>query len=115
MARPYHSDLRSRAIDLVNSGSSVQYVSKLLKIGKSSIYTWLDAWQSEGRKEALSGYQKGHSHKITDKAKFEEFILSHPDKTQKELGALWNSPCCAATICKGLREIDYTYKKRVSL
>jgi transposase len=115
MARSYHSDLRSRAVALLNSGSSAQEVSLLLKISLSTIYLWWSVWKAEGRTEGLRGYQRGHSHKITDNVQFEKFILSHPGKTQKELGSLWETPCCGVTIGKGLREIGYTYKKRISL
>jgi len=115
MARAYHRDLRFRAIGLLESGTPSATVAQLLQVGIATVYLWLRIWKREGRSEGLSGYQKGHSHKITDNARFEAFILEHPDKTQKELGALWEQPCCGVTIGKGLQAIGYTYKKRVSL
>lgn len=111
----YHSDLRSRAIDLLNKGTSSSEVSSLLGLGIATVNLWYRTWKKEGRVEGLTGYQKGHSPKITDKAKFEAFILANPNKTQEELGRLWENPCSDATINKGLKAIGYTYKKRVSL
>jgi transposase len=113
MPRPYHSDLRSRAIQMLNNGTSSREVSSLLGLGIATVNLWRRIWKKEGRVEGLTGYQKGHSHKITDNEKFEAFILAHPTKTQKELGKLWEFPCSDATINKGLKMIGYTYKKRI--
>jgi transposase len=113
MSRPYHIDLRSRAISMLNSGASIASICEILELSRSTIYLWRRTWQEECRIEAKTGYQKGHSHKIIDKEKFEAFILANPTKTQKELGELWEFPCSDATINKGLKSIGYTYKKRI--
>jgi transposase len=115
MARGYHQDLRSRAIDLLKSGLSKRQASELLQVGVRTLHYWWDIFEKEGRMMALQGYQKGYDKKIKDLGKFEKFINDNPNKTQEELGKLWENPCTAATIGKALRAIDYTYKKRASL
>lgn len=113
MPSAYHSDLRSRAITMLNNGMSSREVSSLLGPGIATVNLWRRTWKKDGRVEGLTGYQKGHSPKITDKEKFEAFVLANPTKNQKELGKLWEVPCSDATINKGLKAIGYTYKKRI--
>jgi transposase len=112
MARAYHEDLRIRGIELVRSGMPKQKVADLLQVAVTTVYRWYNAWFDERRTSALSGYQRGHSHKIVDKEAFSAFIDANPNKTQEELGAMWANPCSGPTIHKALREIDYTYKKK---
>jgi len=113
MPSAYHIDLRSRAITMLNNGICSREVSSLLGLGIATVNLWRRTWKKDGRVEGLTGYQKGHSHKITDKEKFESFILANPNKTQAELGQLWENPCGGTTIHKGLNSIGYTYKKRI--
>ncbi|MFN7754420.1 MAG: IS630 transposase-related protein, partial [Holosporales bacterium] len=86
MARAYSEDLRGRALDLLESGQKQQAVSKLLNIGLSTLKYWLKTWRTEGRRVAKSGYQKGHSHKITDTQVLQDIITKNPDKTLTEIG-----------------------------
>ena len=115
MARAYHSDLRKRAIALLESGVDKKTVSTTLQIVLGTLYRWWNAWKQEGRFEGLSGYQKGHSHKVTDLAEFESFMNANPGKNQQELGELWKEPCSDSTISRYISRIGYTYKKRASL
>jgi transposase len=85
MARAYSEDLRGRALDLLESGQPQQAVSKLLNIGLSIVKYWRQAWKTEGRRVPKSGYQKGHSHKITDTKVLQDIITQHPDKTLTEI------------------------------
>ena len=54
----------------------------------------------------------GHSHKITDWAKFRAFVKVHGDKTQAQMAQLWEDKISARTISRGLQKIGLTRKKR---
>jgi len=112
MPAAYSKDLRERAIAHMKEGLQATEIAKFLKISMSSGYRWWGIWHEEERSCAQTGYQKGHSPKIVDLEKFETFIMNNPNKTQEELGKLWDDPCSYTTIGKGLKRIDYTYKKR---
>lgn len=86
MGRAYSEDLRTRALDLVSSGVTHKAVSMLLRIGVSTLKDWLVAFKTEGRKAAKTGYQQGHSHKITDEEAFKEIFLANAEKHWQRLG-----------------------------
>lgn len=115
MARAYSEDLRGRALDMVERGDSVKEVSTVLGLGLTTIKYWVRAWQTEGRRVAKTGYQKGHSHKLKDVEILRELVAKNPDKTLKELGKMLPVPCGADTVHRGLKRLGMTYKKRVSL
>lgn len=54
----------------------------------------------------------GNGHKITDWAKFREFVKAHGDKTQAEMAALWDAKISVRTISRALQKIGLTRKKR---
>lgn len=112
MARAYSEDLRGRALDLLESGQKQQAVSKLLNIGLSTVKYWLKTWRTEGRRVAKSGYQKGHSHKITDTQVLQDIITKNPDKTLTEIGKMLPTPCAAETVRRGLKRLGFSYKKK---
>jgi transposase len=112
MARAYSEDLRGRALDLLESGQTQEAVSKLLKIGISTIKYWVKAWRTEGRRVAKSGYQKGHSHKVPDTQVLQEIITQNPDKTLAEIGKMLPTPCASETVRRGLKRLGFSYKKK---
>ena len=113
MPAAYSKDLRERAIAHMKEGMRATEIANFLKISRRSVDRWWVTWIEEERSCAQTGYQKGHSPKIVDLEKFEAFIVNNPNKTQEELGKLWDDPCSYTTIGKGLKRIDYTYKKRL--
>jgi transposase len=48
MTRPYSSDLRERAVALVEGGQSRHQVAKLFKVGVSSVIRWCQRQRSTG-------------------------------------------------------------------
>lgn len=112
MANPYSKDLRSRAIELIDRGKKVIEVAKLLKISRASLHLWVKTRKEEGRIEAKSGWRKGHSAKVRDLEFFKEFAIKNCHKTAKEMGQLWGN-ISTKTICKWLKIIGFTRKKRL--
>ncbi len=52
MAKPYSSDLRQRAIALVEAGQSRRAVASLLKLDKSTVIRWVKEYRATGEQAA---------------------------------------------------------------
>jgi len=111
MATIYGLDLRQRVVHLrKNKKMSVKKISKLLLISPESIYAWLKMEKTTGNLAPKTGYQKGHSHKITDIPAFKKFVDANPHDSAKMLaGKLGN--VSKSTVAKVLKDIGYSKKK----
>ena len=52
MPKPYSSDLRQRAIALVEAGHSRRAVARLLNIGKATVILWVRDYRATGKQAA---------------------------------------------------------------
>jgi transposase len=110
--------IRERGVTAVAGHKlTIKEASLQFKIGRRTVDRWMGEWYEEERLEGKSGYQKGHGYKIAeeDLEEFQQYIDANPNKTQDELGRGWKNPCKGDAIARGLRLIEYTYKKRVSV
>jgi transposase len=111
MAAPYSVDLRERVLAEFDKGVLKRFqIADLFKIDLKTIYNWVRARKTRGTIEPKTGYQKGHSHKITDTEKFKIFIKENPNLSLQELAKKWGG-VCGSTIGDKLRAIGYTVKK----
>ena len=111
MAAAYSVDLRERVLAEYDKGELKRYeIARLFKIDLKTIYNWVEARITRGTIEPKSGYQKGHSHKITNTEEFKDFITKNPNSSLKELGKKWGE-VSSATIRNKLHSIGYTIKK----
>jgi transposase len=111
MAAAYSLDLRSRVLNEYDKGVlQKKEIAELFQIGQKTIYNWVKRRSVTGEIKPKSGYQKGHSHKITDQEKFKEFIAKNPDTNLKELGEKWGE-ISPTTIGRMLHKLNYTFKK----
>lgn len=111
MAAPYSVDLRERVLMALDEKKLKRYeIAKQFKVDPKTIYNWDRLRTDTGKIEAKSGYQKGHSHKITDTEKFKDFVAANPNSSLKELGQKWGD-VSGATVGNKLRSIGYTIKK----
>ncbi|NEQ45452.1 MAG: helix-turn-helix domain-containing protein [Leptolyngbya sp. SIOISBB] len=81
---PYSLDLRQKAVAALEAGHSKASVSRLMGIGTTTLTEWHNRYRASGTIAAPQGYQRGHSHKITDWDEFRAFAATHGDKTQAE-------------------------------
>ncbi len=65
-----------------------------------------------GSFQAITNYQKGHSHKITDLKKVEEFVQKNPDLNLKEIAQKWGD-IGPSTINRALHKINFSFKKTI--
>jgi transposase len=111
MAAPYSVDLRERVLAALDEKKLKRYeIAKQFKVDPKTIYNWDQLRTDTGKIEAKSGYQKGHSHKITDTEKFKSFIAENPNSSLKELSRKWGN-VSSTTIGVKLHEIGFTVKK----
>jgi transposase len=110
MGIAYSYDLRIRAINLINSGTKINKVAKLLDIGRSTLHTWLAQSRKGLDIKPKTSWQRGYGHKITDLEKFKEFVDKNSDSTITELAEKWGM-AKRSTIYRALKKIGYSKKK----
>ena len=113
MPRPYSYDLRIRVVAAVEKGMEVKEVSQVFGVHRDTITAWLARKDVTGDVQAKTGYQQGHSHKITDPTQFQAFVETHGEATVEELAEAWGG-VGRMTIWRQLRKLGSTHKKRPS-
>ncbi|PZD70784.1 hypothetical protein C1752_09127 [Acaryochloris thomasi RCC1774] len=109
---PYSYNLRRKAIDAINSGQRKVDVCRILNISRNTLHLWLQRAESIGDGQAITNYQQGNRHKITDWPRFREFAQQHCDKTQSPMAALWGESVTQQNISDAFHKIGFTRKKR---
>lgn len=112
MPSPYSHDLRQKAIEAIETGRSYLDVSESFNINRNTLSKWYRRYKETGDYSAKQGYQKGHSHQITDWEAFREFVELEGDKTQAQMAELWPEAVSEDSIRRGLKKIGFTRKKR---
>ena len=111
MAKAYSNDLREKVIKFINSGETVVKASKVFNISRKVIFDWKRLEKETGDIKAKRGYQRGHSHSVTDLIGFKKFFEENTDKTGKELARQWPGKISSSTILRLIRKLGYSYKK----
>lgn len=85
MAKGYSTDLRVRAVAIVESGESAREAARLLNIGASTAIRWIERWTTTGSVEAKPG--TGHRRSPLEKYKqwLLELVVAEPDLTLEEI------------------------------
>lgn len=112
MPAPYSDDLRSKVMAAINPGEKKSYVSQMFNISRDTIDRWLNRRDATGNVQATQGYQRGHSHRISDWDEFRCFAQKYGDKTQAEMAQLWQGGISERTMSRALARIGWTRKKR---
>jgi transposase len=113
---PYSLDLRQRVIEEVDKGMSQVAAAKMFKVSSNTIAAWLKRRSATNNLTPKTGYQKGHSHKITDWDEFEKFAETNKFLTGDEMLEKWmvlkNIEMGVDVIYEGLLKVGYTFKKK---
>jgi len=116
MGYPYSLDLRQRIINAIDSGTSQVEAAKLFKVNRRTISRWLELRSKTNSLTPKIGYQKGHSHKITDWNEFEKFAEINKYCTGEEMAEKWaalkNIKISVDVIYLALAKVGYTFKKK---
>ncbi len=110
---PYSLDLRKRVIAAVRSKKNKTKICETFNICRQTLYSWIALEKSQGSLKPQTGFQKGHSHGISDLEKFRKFVDLHPDHTQEEMAEHFGVG--RSTIGRNLKKIGYSRKKRAKL
>ena len=114
MAKGYSYDLRRKVMGSLEAGKTITDISKLFQISRKTVYRWLERKQESGDIKEKQGYQKGHSHKITDFNKFEDFMKSQDGKSLSDIAQAFPEMGSASTLSRTLRKLKLSYKKKYS-
>lgn len=114
---PMSIDLRKRVISAVDEGMHKDEASRVFKVCSRAIYKWLALREATGSLEPKTGYQKGHSHKITDWIAFKSFVEANKTYASPILRKKWKEitgvEMSESAMLRALKKIDYTSKKNV--
>ncbi|CAA9558087.1 Putative transposase [uncultured Synechococcales cyanobacterium] len=114
MPAPYSYDLRDKAIKAVKGGERKSDVCRMLNISRNTLDLWLKREAQTGDYQAITHFQMGYQHKITDWKRFEEFVQKHGGKTQREMAKLWGDNVTQQNISDALRKLELSRKKRLT-
>lgn len=112
MPAPYSEDLRQKAIAAIERGERKSDVSRMLNISRNTLDLWLKRKEQTGNVRAITHYQQGNRHKITDWQRFREFAQQHGGKTQGQMALLWGDNVSQQNISDALRKLGLSRKKR---
>ena len=109
--KSYSIDLRKKVMDKVQAQNTpLNEIAEIFNIDAKTIYRWRKKLEKTGSFQATTNYQKGHSHKIIDLKKIEEFVQSNPNLNLKELAQKWGN-VGPSTINRALHKINFSFKK----
>jgi transposase len=114
MPSPYSEDFRQKVIAAVERGDGKTKVSRMMNISRNTLDQWLNRKQEVGNCRAITHYQQGCRHKITDWERFGEFAKQHGEKTQAQMAKLWGDNVTQQNISDALGKIGYSRKKRLT-
>lgn len=114
MSAPYSYDLRTKAIEAVKRGERKIAVCRLFNISRNTLDLWLKREEETGDYQAITGFQTGNRHKITDWNRFEEFVKVHGGKTQAQMAKLWGDNVTQQNISDALKKLGLSRKKRLT-
>ena len=114
MPAPYSNDLRTKVIAAVKRGERKQEVSQMFNISRNTLDLWLKREEQTGTCRAVTNYQQGCRHKISDWERFRAFVQQHGDKTQAQLAKLWGDNVTQQNISDAMRKLGFSRKKRLT-
>ena len=110
-------DLRERVIGAVDGGMHIDEAAKIFDVSRRVIYEWLELRKKTGELKPKTGYQKGHSHKITDLEKFKAFANSNKQCTSPQMVIRWEQltgvKVSEDVMLRMLKKIGFTFKKKL--
>ena len=99
MANFYSLDLRKRVIDYVLAGNQVAAASRLFKVGRKTVYRWLDLLRTEGHLNPKQSGSRG-GYKINHDA-VSDYFVDFSDATLQEVADAFSThPSTIWYICQ---------------
>jgi transposase len=104
--------IRIRAVELLSEGYTQEYVSKILKVGTTSIKRWKKEVEEHGLIRCLYDRSNREASKV-GADKLTEYYNTNSDALLKEAAANFN--CTRQAIFYACNRNKITYKKRTML
>nr|WP_277922570.1 IS630 transposase-related protein [Coleofasciculus sp. FACHB-1120] len=104
--------MRQKAIEAVKRGERKTNVAKMFNISRNTLDLWLKRETQTGDCQAITHFQRGCRHKITDWERFRAFAQQYGGKTQKQMAQLWGDNVTQQNISHALDKIGLTRKKK---
>jgi transposase len=117
MAGAYSADLRERVLLVCERGRlSRARIAALFQVAESTVYRWLQAWRTEGRREAKP-HAGGPAPRL-DQAALDKLqaivaeandlsLAAYAEKLHERAGVTASGP----TVCRALQKLDLRRKK----
>jgi len=112
MPAPYSYDMRQKALTAVKRGEGKTKVAQMFGISRNTLDLWLKRKAQTGDCQALTNFQTGCRHKITDWDRFGAFAQQHGGKTQAQMASLWGKGVTRQNISNALHKMGLSRKKR---
>lgn len=103
----YSKDLRERAVKYLLDGHTYAEAMKVYNVGRTALWRWKNMLEKEGN---LDSKPRGQYFKKINPQVLTEYLEGHPDAYLHEIAAVFS--CSEAAVCKALKKIGYTKKKR---
>jgi len=109
-------DLRERVIAAIDKGMHIDKAKKRFSVCKKTIYNWLNLRKKTNTLMPRKGYQRGHSHKITDLEQFKKFAEDHKQCSLLQMTIKWeelfNQSISESSILRALKKTGFSSKKK---
>jgi transposase len=112
MAAAYSYELRTRVMDAITSGMKITKASQIFQVTRETIYQWKALREITGDLRPKPNDHQRRMPLIQDEEQFKAFISEHYDKTLNELAGLYPLPVSSMTICRKLKQLGYSHKKK---
>lgn len=105
-------EVRIRAIELLKEGYTQEFISKILKVGTTSIKRWKNQIEESGCIEFYYDTSNRNAPKLPEN-KLKEYFEANNDALLKEAAEFFN--CTPQAVFYACERNNITYKKRASL
>ena len=113
MGAAYSQDLRGRVLAACDRGMPTKEVAEVFAVSRS----WVRRVKQRRREHGETGPRKmgGPGPIKIDRTRLAELVAERPDATLKELREMLGIDCAESSICRALKKLGFTYKKRRSM
>jgi transposase len=114
MPVPYSQDLRDRVLAACDRAMKTTQIADLFGVSCSWVRRIKQRRREHGEVAPRPPEPTCRYRKI-DRTRLRELVERHPDATLIELRDMLGVPCAESTLCRALKQMGYTFKKRQSM
>lgn len=113
MASPYSKDLRERVLGAYERGMRTRQIASIFVVSPAWARRVKQRWRETG--ETLPRPMGSPGVMKVDRTRLSELVRERPDATLAELRNALGVHCALSTICKALKQLGLSFKKRRSM